>query len=414
VACFSGVIKSFSPNTGYGFIDCPQTRQIYGKDMFVMRSSLPNHSAEKGDQVTFSVVQEHNGPVATNVEIIGRAGGGFGGGPGPIGSFAVHDASKGFHGSIGSPAFRGGFAAAAPPPVQSSVPAGMTHSFVGVVKSFNPMKGWGMITCDVTEQLYGKDMFFSAAAVPGGQIQKGEPVRFSIRMEAKGPAAVEVTPARMGAAPQWQSPPPPPQLMQQPQQQYRLPPPQQPMFSPELAMQAPGGKMPSPQQVLLGTVKSFFEERGWGFITCEAATRAFAKDVFLTKQGLQGQDVVAGSLVSFKIAMSPKGPTAAEVSVLPQGSFGDAETQSRTFVANVKTFNEEKGWGFIAGQELFSIFGKDIFVHKRDLRGQAIGPGDEVQFSVEADKDSQPVAKNVAVLAQGPKSFGKDIRARPY
>jgi len=64
---YFGLIKSFNPQKGWGFIECPQTYELYGKDMFVLKNALPGGAANKGDQVAFTVIQEHNGPVAATV-----------------------------------------------------------------------------------------------------------------------------------------------------------------------------------------------------------------------------------------------------------------------------------------------------------------------------------------------------------
>merc|ERR1719221_931018 len=62
----------------------------------------------------------------------------------------------------------------------------------GIVKSFNTGTGWGMISSPEMQSMYGKDIFFSRTAVRNGWVQEGEQVFFSIKMEAKGPAASSV------------------------------------------------------------------------------------------------------------------------------------------------------------------------------------------------------------------------------
>jgi len=58
----------------------------------------------------------------------------------------------------------------------------------------------------------------------------------------------------------------------------------------------------------LGTVKSFNEENGYGFITCEQTKLRFQRDVFLHKS--QRQDFKAGDKVSFKINVEKGQPKA--------------------------------------------------------------------------------------------------------
>merc|ERR1712048_431769 len=56
--------------------------------------------------------------------------------------------------------------------------------FVGVIKSFNAAKGYGMIACDQTSQMYGKDVFFSSLVLPP-YLRQGSSVSFSIVLEDK-------------------------------------------------------------------------------------------------------------------------------------------------------------------------------------------------------------------------------------
>lgn len=49
---FSGIVKSIYQRKQYGFIDCIELRNMYGKDTFVLQSQLD--SFERGDAVTFN------------------------------------------------------------------------------------------------------------------------------------------------------------------------------------------------------------------------------------------------------------------------------------------------------------------------------------------------------------------------
>lgn len=349
---YKGIIKSFNSQTGWGFIECEQTFQLYGKDMFVLKSALPGGVAERGDQVSFAVVLEHNGPVATNVQVVRKAAG---------------SATGGCAMNPSTPFPRVG--------MQPSATNGEA-TFVGTVKSFNAEKGWGMISCKQTEQVYGKDVFLPKNALANGIAAPGQQVRFSIKMESKGPAAASAQ--VLGG-----------------QQQFPMPHyPAMPQF-----MAAPmvfQGKMPQNGQLFYGIIKGFNEEKGWGHITCEATSKVYSKDVFVMRGALQGQPVQPGTLVSFKVHLGAKGPQANEVILMPPGSFKTESAEGSAFGGTVKSFNAEKGWGFITGEDVISVFSKDIFVHKRDIGGYTPTPGEEVQFSVEIDQGGQPVAKNLS------------------
>jgi len=272
--------------------------------------------------------------------------------------------------------------------------AGYVHGngggkFVGTVKLFNQQKGWGMVSCELTQQIYHKDIFFMKSGVPGGNISTGAKVRFAIRIEAKGPVAFDVQPLNCTNV-----------GMQPLNYLTGLP---LVSLSSGLIGAALSGRLPSSSHILYGTVMSFNEEKGWGFIHCEATKKLFNKDVFVMKNILKGIAIKIGDLVFFKMEMGMRGPQATEISVLLPGSIGADGQPGRRFKGVIKMFDAEKGWGFIEGQEVKDTFGKDLFIHKRELGEMQDLPqvGAEVSFTVELDNRGQPQAKNVEFSALG-------------
>ena len=65
----------------------------------------------------------------------------------------------------------------------------------------------------------------------------------------------------------------------------------------------------------------------------------------------------------------------------------------------VKAFNPHKGWGFV------DCNGRDIFLHKNDLKGFCPSKGDQVQFTVGETKKGA-VAKNVKVVSPQVSYYG--------
>eukprot|EP00418_Pyrodinium_bahamense_P037036 CAMPEP_0179205848 /NCGR_PEP_ID=MMETSP0796-20121207/102625_1 /TAXON_ID=73915 /ORGANISM="Pyrodinium bahamense, Strain pbaha01" /LENGTH=381 /DNA_ID=CAMNT_0020910739 /DNA_START=84 /DNA_END=1226 /DNA_ORIENTATION=+ len=360
------MIKSFNAQRGWGFIECEETQQIYGKDMFVMKSSLPGGFASKGDRVIFEVMQGTSGPEAKNV------------------AFAqVGGASNGNGHAIGSKAW-----AVKNAPAIVANGRRSTTGFLGMVKSYNPTKGWGFVTSEALHDLYGKDIFFMKTALRRGLANPGDLVRFSIVQGARGPEATDLQPEGLVAA------------------GAVVPTAAGGESSAQVGRHGPlpsgcdAGSSGSPQ-LLFGAVKSFNDDKGWGHITCELGMQLYAKDVFLMKSALGGQSVQAGSLVSFRVTMGAKGPQATDVQVLPEGCFSTDSSPGSSFVGVVKSFHSEKGWGFVTSDEIQQFFGKDIFLHRLELGGIVPQPGDAVQFTVEPGKTGQLEAKNVALSVSG-------------
>merc|ERR1711964_916411 len=67
---YVGTVKSYVADKGWGMIECAELFFEYGKDMFVLKSSLPSGNANKGDRVQFSVIQGSKGPEAAQVTFL--------------------------------------------------------------------------------------------------------------------------------------------------------------------------------------------------------------------------------------------------------------------------------------------------------------------------------------------------------
>eukprot|EP00928_Gymnodinium_smaydae_P045663 TRINITY_DN30400_c0_g1_i1.p1 TRINITY_DN30400_c0_g1~~TRINITY_DN30400_c0_g1_i1.p1 ORF type:complete len:349 (+),score=64.39 TRINITY_DN30400_c0_g1_i1:146-1048(+) len=297
---------------------------------------------------------------------------------------------------------------------------------------------------------YGKDIFFLKSAV-GGHIQEGAHVRFSVKMDFNGPVATDIEVPGVPTAVAGAALPPlafsqPTVLASHPalahagyaalgcggpvvmargpvvggsqalMSAYGLVP-----QHPATASTAP--RLPGKEQVFLGHVKSYNEEKGWGHISCEALHKVFNKDLFLMSGQLNGQVVTAGTLVSFKVSEGKQGPLAVEVSVIPPDAIGSEAVPGRRFVGTVKAFNVDKGWGFLTSADV-QAFGKDVFFHKRELGDSDHTPanGEEFSFTVEVDSKGLPVAKGVAFLGGLDAGYGaaptaaspEGNRAQPY
>lgn len=370
-----GTIKSFNPKTGYGFVESPETFEIYGKDILFLKSEMPPNACQ-GQKVRFIVVSTDRGPQATEMRIAGP----------PISQWASFPASK------------------------QRMPDGPGKPFYGVVKSFNPQKGWGLIDCRETFDIYGKDMFVLKTALPNNHADAGTSVSFQVRQGEKGPEATNV----QVVGPAWGASFQPRMQMQMPMQMQMQ---MQHMVQPR--RHVPEG------MVFHGVIKSYSESKGWGFITAkENFTYVGKEDVFFLRSEMpEGEPLTADARVQFQIRRSKGGRIeATQLKLLPDfAEFGDT-----LFQGTIKSFNEKKGWGFIASEHAYELFSKDIFLHQHELEGQVPEPGTVVQFSVKlSDQSGRPEATNVTLSgamaevvefakAERPKGNKGSYRVQPY
>eukprot|EP00931_Biecheleriopsis_adriatica_P016197 TRINITY_DN12011_c0_g1_i1.p1 TRINITY_DN12011_c0_g1~~TRINITY_DN12011_c0_g1_i1.p1 ORF type:complete len:410 (+),score=71.38 TRINITY_DN12011_c0_g1_i1:114-1343(+) len=386
---FWGHIKSFNITKGWGFIESPQAANIYGKDIFLLKSELPNGIANQGDEVAFNVVQGDKGPQASHVRITSYSN--------QMPSLSTPGANRGVYGqrrpssaygaptpTVRTPALMANTRSYAP--TSMSGKGGGTGEYVGTVKSFNPSKGWGFISGDAVINAFGKDVFVMKSGIANGmELQPNQQVSFTVVQGDKGIQASNVqalsspgrgtyTYARSHAAPLVPAPPP--------------------------------LQLPASDQFFFGAVKGYNEEKGWGHIICDAAFKAFGKEVFLLKSALNGSVAEAGMLVGFQVKMSPKGPQAQNLAVLPAGSFDFDGQVGQRYIGTVKSYNPEKGWGFITSDEITRLFfGKDVFLRRVALADSSYVPsaGDSAEFSIEVGDSGRLQAKQVNIDS----SFGQ-------
>merc|ERR1740138_791713 len=72
------------------------------------------------------------------------------------------------------------------------------------------------------------------------------------------------------------------------------------------------------------------------------------------------------------------------------------------FTGRIKSFNVQKGFGFIECAEAHQIYGRDVFLHKAQIGDFSIGQ--EVSFGVEMNRTNMPQARDL--LPGGADAFG--------
>jgi cold shock CspA family protein len=316
----SGTVKSCNFEKGYGFVTSPE---FGNQDVFLLKAdNVP--LAAKGDQVTFSVLDTEKGPEAKDVSIVTRGEG----------------------------------------------------SFKGTVKSFNKEKRFGWISCDITKEIFGKDVFFMKTDISGGFVSPGATVIFGVRQTDKGPEGVKVKPWEGKSNTNWSN-------TNWSNTNWRTQGTQKGYG--QTTNMGKGGSMKGSmsQERVLGVVKTFNAEKGWGFIETQ---QLGGEDVFLLGKEMAGEQPNVGDTVQFTVSMASRGIQAKDVTKV---------TVDGDMHGTVKCFNPAKGWGFIT-PDINQDMG-DVFLHKRDLGELEVNSGDKLRFNVIVNKHGHAQASNVRV-----------------
>lgn len=150
----------------------------------------------------------------------------------------------------------------------------------------------------------------------------------------------------------------------------------------------------------VGVIKSFNKEKGIGLVDSAELKDKFGTDVFLHASQMQSgeQD---GDVISFKVQVGKLGqPRAKEIQVV--GNLQDPDTVAMAqddslsvrYIGTLKSYNLERGFGFIFCAETYDKFGSDVFLHKEQTP-EKLAVGDGVGFSLRLSQRGQPQAKDV-------------------
>lgn len=120
--------------------------------------------------------------------------------------------------------------------------------------------------------------------------------------------------------------------------------------------------------------------------------------------GLDAESAVAaiGQVLTAKPELAPAIVSFAvpDLTYAPSRAFTERRARGR-----VKQYNRQSGFGFIECPELHAVFGKDVFVHAKQLASFEIGA--EVTFAVVLNKDNKPQAVDLLTLDGKGSDHGK-------
>lgn len=422
-----GVVKSYAASSGYGFISCSEVHQTFGCDVFLHKMEVESSGAAMGDTVRFGVRLNKAGkPQAWAVEVLGRS---------PAAPAAADAAAD--------TAVQGSSAPAPAQGVAAPGGSGARHNgktYTGILKSFNREMGFGFIACEETHEAFGRDVFVHPSTV--GDLQVGAEVDFHLFVEPQRgfPQARGVTPARTcqdggaarsSSAARARSVGPvgsagaPPAAASSGEAAPRPGPERSSGGSGSSARARSLGSATAARSAAraegagaeaggdgparyTGVVKSINSDAGFGFIACEETHEVFGRDVFAKQSQLEG--LKAGDSVSFSVAVDPaRGfpqaralePVSARPELEPRRHRAPAQAgawlagvdSEVCYTGVVRTRNELGGYGFVACQETYRMFGRDVFVNPGLMAGVRVG--DVVSFRVAINPAKGPQASTL-------------------
>lgn len=184
------------------------------------------------------------------------------------------------------PPLRSGLAPPRPPPsviLSSLFDQGVRSKFHGEIKSFSEAKGYGFISCEKVWNLLRCDVHFSLSEVYdvdpqqiSEKVRVGSKCTFWCNLDRSGRPQAKVVRITEVA----ERPPENKTLTETDQVKYE------------------------------GRIKSFKEDTGYGFISCDETFKKFNRDVFLHHKQLANCKAKVGDLVRFKIFESKGQPKA--------------------------------------------------------------------------------------------------------
>lgn len=145
---YVGTIKSYFPEQGFGFIECPELFELHQADVFLHKNQVDQHLGKRafpGDKVKFLVgMNKAKKPQARNVaRFVGESA--------DTGSWV--DGNK---------------------------------TYVGRVDKYWPAKGYGFIACEETRGIFQSDVFLHKNQAEEANLQRMHLVTFSVEINSKG------------------------------------------------------------------------------------------------------------------------------------------------------------------------------------------------------------------------------------
>jgi cold shock CspA family protein len=408
-----GVIKTFYPEKGYGFIASDQVKAEFNEDTFLSDLEIGNFTV--GSHVIFTVVTNKTGrPQARLLE----------------------------QDLLTSPEI----SKAQPVLAQNGIEQhGDRH--LGTIQAFFPEKRYGFIKSETVFAQFGCDTFLSDLEV--GPFAVGSEITFSVVANSKGkPQARQLAPknveggrqlvpgpdswGKASARPmpkQWEDPWSSAQAVQPPAKIARKAEKGGGGFAQQQAVSS--WTTQNPNKRFVGTISTYIPEKNFGFIQCPELHEVHGVDVFLSSHEVG--EFTTGCEVAFRMELNKKGqPQARDLKdptvdfnvigsglLFPDNSAADKapmqgggllfparidtddaggglrlSAEDKRYTGVIKSFLRERRYGFITSQEVTDEFGTDAFLSVNEIG--AFDNGSEVSFLVRMSaKTGKPQASDL-------------------
>mmetsp|Transcript_12237 Transcript_12237/g.22642 ORF Transcript_12237/g.22642 Transcript_12237/m.22642 type:complete len:404 (-) Transcript_12237:46-1257(-) len=148
-----------------------------------------------------------------------------------------------------------------------------------------------------------------------------------------------------------------------------------------------------------GILKRFDPEKGYGFVSCPEVHAKYNRDTFIHRSEVIQAGLDVGHPLSFEVKLNTQGQPQAE-EVLAESPQHEAvenlvqSSEGQRFVGKVKSYDFLQGYGFIACPDVHERYGRDTFLHRREVENSGCRIGDQVSFSV-VIKAGKPQAQMV-------------------
>ncbi|CAE8619356.1 unnamed protein product [Polarella glacialis] len=170
-----------------------------------------------------------------------------------------------------------------------------------------------------------------------------------------------------------------------------------------------------------GTVREWYEDRGFGFVQNARIHELCDHDVFFLRGQFSPEAEVVGAPVHFRVELDDaKRPRVLGASTMRSSSSTQVpltmdECLTRVHEGVVCDFDAARGRGFIQNSRIHRLLGKDVLFHRAQF--ESVSDGDTVSFTVELDLEGRPrvkePARSMALLGVAESGRGNAAAAVP-